>query len=91
LHGDLNIFMTSWVTDVALVSNILTDFLVPVVTSVTKVTSVHWLLWFPEYARSDVLCTFPIMLTRMGLTIMNLFSPSLMSQQQYYTEVLQYL
>jgi hypothetical protein len=56
LHEDLNTFMTSWVTGVAMVSNILTDFLVPVITSVTKVTIVHWSLWFPAYAISDVLC-----------------------------------
>jgi len=31
LHEDLNTFMTSWVTSVAMVRNILTDFLVPVV------------------------------------------------------------
>jgi hypothetical protein len=30
LHEDLNTFMTSWVTSVAMVSNILTDFQVPV-------------------------------------------------------------
>ena len=48
--------MISWVTGVAMVSNIFTDFLVLVITSVTKVTIVHWLLWFPEYAVSDVLC-----------------------------------
>jgi len=32
LHEDLNTFMTSWVTSVAMVSVILTDFLVPVIT-----------------------------------------------------------
>jgi len=80
LHEDLNTFMTSWVTGVAMVSNILTDFLVPV-TLLQRLPVFIGCCGF--WNMLEVMCyaDISIMFTRMDLTIMNLFSSSLMSKQ----------